>query len=123
MKRTAGPQNNARRPRPQQAIEARKHAAASKVAAVEKAIRVLGRTGVPVTRMGVAQLAGVSRSFTYENDSAKLIITSAALSERNQLLRERNELQQRLNGARANISRLSERRVQELFPDGPGPER
>ena len=45
------------------------------------------------------------------------------LSERNQLLRERNELQRRLDGARANISRLHERRVQELFPDGPGKEK
>jgi hypothetical protein len=45
------------------------------------------------------------------------------LSERNQRLRERTELQRRLDGARANISRLHERRVQELFPDGPGRER
>lgn len=42
------------------------------------------------------------------------------LSERNQLLRERNDLQRRLDGARANISRLNERRVTELFPNGPG---
>jgi hypothetical protein len=41
------------------------------------------------------------------------------LSERNQLLRERNEFQRRLDGARANISRLNERRIQDLFPDGP----
>jgi hypothetical protein len=45
------------------------------------------------------------------------------LSERNQLLRERNEFQRRLDGARANISRIHERRVQELFPDGPRRER
>jgi len=146
--------------------------------------------------MGVAQLAGVSRSFTYENDAANSIIAEAQtrtqvraegriekrtaqeeasgreralnaedeirnlrhelasqrqlvgdllgqlrepdgtwiehdrnrlrqenehlLSERNQFLRERDELQRRLAGARANISRLHERRVQELFPDGPG---
>ncbi len=42
------------------------------------------------------------------------------LSERNQLVRERDDLQRKLNGARANISRLTERRVTELFPDGPG---
>jgi len=166
------------------------------VAAVGKAVKALGRTGAPVTRVGVAQLAGVSRSFTYENDAANSIIAEAQtraqahaeghiekstaqdeaswreralnaddeiralrrelgtqrrtvgdlfgqlrepdgtwiehdrnrlrqendhlLSERNQLLRERNELQQRLDGARANILRLHERRVQELFPDGPG---
>jgi len=145
--------------------------------------------------MVVARLAGVSRSFTYENDAANKIIAAAQarsqvraedrietttvqqeaswreralnaedeirklrrelasqrqlvgdllgqlrepdgtwieqdrnrlrreheqlLSERNQLLRERNELQRRLDGARANISRLNEHRVQELFPDGP----
>jgi len=41
-------------------------------------------------------------------------------SERSQLLRECNELQRRLAGARDNVSRLSERKVTELFPDGPG---
>ncbi len=199
MKPAAGPQNIGRWPRPQRAIDARKHAAAAKVAAVEKAVRALGRTGAPVTRVCVAQLPAVSRSFTYENDSANLIIAAAQartsaraedriekrtaqeeaswreralnaedeirnvrrelatqrqlvgdllgqlrepdgtwiehdrnrlrqenehlLSERNQLLRERNELQRRLDGARANISRLHERRVQELFLDGPGRER
>src|SRR5579859_7519115 len=191
----AGTQNTARVPRPEQAIDARRRAAASKVAAVEKAIKALGRTGAPLTRMVVARLAGVSRSFTYENDVANRMITAAQamsqvraddrietrtahqeaswreralnaedeirnlrrelatqrqfvgdllgqlrepdgtwieqdrnrlrreneqlLSERNQLLRERNELQRRLDGARANISRLNEHRVQELFPDGP----
>jgi len=166
------------------------------VAAVGKAVKALGRTGAPVTRVGVAQLAGVSRSFTYENDTANSMIAEAQtrtqvradgriekrtaqeeaswreralnaeneirnlrrevvaqrqlvgdllghlrepdgtwiehdrnrlrqenehfLSERNQLLRERNELQRRLEGARANVSSLNERRMQELFPDGPG---
>jgi chromosome segregation ATPase len=192
----AGTQDAARRPRPQQAIDSRKRAATSKTAAVEKAVKALGRTGAPLTRAGVAQLAGVSRSFTYENDAANSIIAAAQartqagaedriekgtateeaswreralnaedeirnlrrelasqrhlvgdllgqlrepdgtwiehdrnrlrqenehlLSERNQLLRERNELQRRLDGARANVSRLQDRRVQELFPDGPG---
>ena len=37
----------------------------------------LGRTGVPVTRAGVARLAGVSRSFTYENDQADAMIVAA----------------------------------------------
>ena len=36
------------------------------------------------------------------------------------LARERNNLQRRLDGARANVSRLNERRVSQLFPDGPG---
>jgi len=195
MKRAAGSQSTARRPRPEQAIDARQRAAASKVAAVDKAVRALGRTGAPVTRVVVAQLAGVSRSFTYENNAANQMIAAAQartdartenrvekrtaqqeaswreralnaeaeirnlrrelstqrqlvgdllgqlrepdgtwieedrnhlrqqnehlLSERNQLLRERNELQRRLDGARANISHLHERRVQELFPNGP----
>jgi hypothetical protein len=145
--------------------------------------------------MVVARLAGVSRSFTYENDAANRMIAAAQarsqaraedriecktvqqeaswreralnaedeirnlrrelathrqlvgdllgqlrepdgtwiaqdrdrlsrevehlLSERNQLLRERNELQRRLDGARANLARLNEHRVQDLFPDGP----
>src|SRR5437762_1901893 len=50
---------------------------ASKVAAVGKAVKALGRTGAPVTRVGVAQLAGVSRSFTYENDAVNSIIAEA----------------------------------------------
>jgi hypothetical protein len=195
VKLADGTQNPALRPRPQRAIDARKHAAASKLVAVGKAVKALGRTGAPVTRAGVARLAGVSRSFTYENHAANLIVAKAQtrtqaraegriekrtaqeeaswreralnaedeirnlrrelatqrqlvgdllgqlrepdgtwiehdrnrlrqenehlLSERNQLLRERNELQRRLDGARANISRLNERRAQELFPDGP----
>ncbi len=199
MKHAGGIQTTALRPRPQRAIDARKHAAAAKVAAVGKAVKALGRTGAPVTRVGVAQLAGVSRSFTYENNAANSIIAEAQtrtqaraegriekrtaqeeaswreralnaedeirnlrrelttqrqlvgdllgqlrepdgtwiehdrnrlrqqnehlLSEQNQLLRERNELQRKLDGARANIARLQERRVQALFPDGPGRER
>ena len=41
------------------------------------------------------------------------------LVERNNLLRERSELQRRLGGARANVSRLNAQRVTELYPDGP----
>ena len=185
------------RPRPEQAIDARRREATTKVASVEKAVKLLGRTGAPITRSAVAQLAGVSRSFTYENDQARALIAAAQTrtlaraetrpetltaqqeaswreralnaedqmrklrqelatqhrlvgdlmgqlrepdgtwvehdrdrlrqenellrSERNQVLRERDELQRRLDAARANVSRLSERRVTELFPDGPGP--
>lgn len=184
------------RPRPERAIDARRQEATTKVASVVKAVKLLGRTGAPITRAAVSQLAGVSRSFTYENDQARSIIAAAQArtqaraesrpetltaqqeaswreralnaeeevrklrgelttqrrlvsdlmgqlrepdgtwieqdrerlrkenellcSERNQLLRERNELQRRLDGARANVSRLSERKVTELFPDGPG---
>ena len=199
MKLEGGTLKPALRPRPQRAIDARKNAAAAKLAAVGNAVKALGRSGAPVTRVGVAQLAGVSRSFTYENDTANSMIAEAQtrtqaradgriekrtaqkeaswreralnaedeirnlrrelatqrqlvgdllgqlrepdgtwiehdrnqlrqenehlLSDRNQLLHERNELQRRLDGARANISRLHKRRVQELFPDGPGKEK
>lgn len=185
------------RPRPQRAIDARRRTAEAKVAAVEKAVKALGRTGAPVTRAGVAQLAGVSRSFTYENADARTLIAAAQararagtatrvetltaqqeaswreralnaeeevrrlrqevaaqrrlvgdlmgrlrepdgtwleqerdrlraqnellLSERNQLVRDRDDLRRRLDGARSQVSRLNERRVAELFPGGPGP--
>jgi small-conductance mechanosensitive channel len=184
------------RPRPQRAIDARRRDSTAKVAAVQKAVGLLGRTGAPMTRAAVSQLAGVSRSFTYENEEARTVIAAAQrrtnasaegrmetmsaqqeaswreralnaedhvrklqhelttqrrlvgdligqlrepdgtwiehdrdrirkerdilLSERNQLVRDRDDLQRKLNGARSNISRLAERRVTELFPDGPG---
>jgi chromosome segregation ATPase len=183
-------------PRPDKAIDARRRAAAAKVTAVEKAVKTLGRTGAPITRAGVAQLAGVSRSFTYENDKARAMITDAQtrtqarvtdrvetmtaqqeaswreralnaedqirtlhselttqrrlvadlmgqlrqpdgtwvqddrnrlretnehlIAERDQLAKDRNELQRRLAGARANIAHLNSRHVTELFPAGPG---
>jgi len=184
------------RPRPSRAIDARRRDSTAKVAAVQKAVSLLGRTGAAMTRAAVSQLAGVSRSFTYENEEARTIIAAAQartnapaearmetmtaqqeaswreralnaenhvrklrqevttqrrlvgdligqlrepdgtwiehdrdrirnerdilLSERNQLVRDRDDLQRKLNGARSNISRLAERRVTELFPDGPG---
>lgn len=42
------------------------------------------------------------------------------LSARNQLVRDRDDLQRKVNGAPADISRLAVRRVTELFPDGGG---
>jgi chromosome segregation ATPase len=189
-------QQAGKRPRPERAIDARRREATTKVASVAKAVKLLGRTGAPISRATVSQLAGVSRSFTYENQEARAIIAAAQArtqaraearpetlsaqqeaswreralnaeeevrklrqelmtqrrlvsdlmgqlrepdgtwveqdrdrlrnenevlcSERNQVLRERNELQRRLDGARANVSRLSERNVTELFPDGHG---
>ncbi|MDQ1538921.1 MAG: hypothetical protein QOE58_3314, partial [Actinomycetota bacterium] len=65
------------RPRPEQAIDTRRRDAAAKVAAVEKAVKLLGRTGAPMTRAAVSKLAGVSRSFTYENDLARAVIKTA----------------------------------------------
>jgi hypothetical protein len=41
------------------------------------------------------------------------------LAERNQLLRERDVLQRKLDGARANIARINQHRVTQLFPAGP----
>jgi hypothetical protein len=187
------------RPQPDRAIQARRRDAAAKAKTVENAVKTLGRTGLPITRAAVARLAGVSRSFTYENDAARTIITEAQarsqakaeartamitsqeeaswreralnaedqiralrrdldaerrliadligqlrepdgtwiehdrnrlraenqqlLAERNQLLRERNALQRKLDGARANISRINQRQVTQLFPVGPGNQR
>lgn len=184
------------RPRPDQAIAARRRTASIKLAAVEKALKALARTGVPVTRTGVAHLAKVSRSFTYENEQACSAIASAQartqaravghietmtaqeeaswreralnaedeirrvrrelttqhrlvgdlmgqlrqpdgtwveedrnrlrdenerlIAERDLCVRECNELQRRLDGARANVSRLNSQSVTHLFPDGPG---
>ena len=42
------------------------------------------------------------------------------LAERNQLARERGDLRRKLEAARANLARLTEHRVAELFPNGPG---
>jgi hypothetical protein len=75
---TAGPAAAPRpAPRPEQAIAARHRAAEAKTASVGKAIKTLARTGAPVTCAGVARLAGVSRSFLYENDQARALITTA----------------------------------------------
>ncbi len=62
---------------PQQAIDVRRRVATAKVAAVQKTIKALGRSGAPITRSAVATLAGVSRSFTYQNETANSLITSA----------------------------------------------
>ena len=188
--------SSARRARPERAIATRRTVAAAKVITVERTVKALGRTGVPITRAAVALLAGVSRSFTYQNNEANAFIVAAqtrtqvrlgdrvqalnaqqqaswqerALNaedqlravrrelaeqrqlvgnligqlrepdgtwiedDRNQLrqeneqlrsqrdtqLRERNTLHRPLDGARANVSRLNQQRVSELFPDGPG---
>jgi hypothetical protein len=182
--------------RPERAIAARRRAAGAETAQVEKAVKALARTGAPISCAGVARLAGVSRSFVYENDQARAVVTAAQartqagvagripaataqqeaswreralnaeqrardlqheltaqrrltagllgqlrqpngtwladernrlqaengqlLAERNQLARERNDLHRKLDAARANLARLTERRVDELFPHGPG---
>ncbi len=187
-----------RKPIPTKAIDARHRDAAGKVAAVRKAVTTVGRTGVAINRADIARLAGVSRSFTYQNETANTLITSAQsrsrtqlagraetitaqqeaswreralnaedqtrslgrelgkhrrlvadlmgqlrdpdgtwlehdrnrlreenqllLHERNQLLATQRELHRKLDGARANVSRLNSARVTHLFPDGPGPD-
>ena len=63
--------------RPEHAIAARQRAAEVKAAAVGKAVKALARAGAPVTCAGVARLAGVSRSFIYENGQARAILTTA----------------------------------------------
>lgn len=179
--------------RPEAAIDSRRRAAAAKTTAVAKAVRTLGRAGAPITRASVAHLAGVSRSFTYENATTRALINEAQarsqakvtdrveamttqqeaswreralnaedqlrgirrelstqrrlvadlmgqlrqpdgtwieddrnrlreqneqlLAERDRLAKERNEVQRRLEGARANIAHLNSDRVTELFPD------
>lgn len=181
---------------PEQAIAARRRAAEAKAAAVGKAVTSLARSGAPLTSAAIARLAGVSRSFIYENDQARAHVTAAQartqiraagaipaataqqeaswreralnaeqrvrdlqhdltaqrrltagflgqlrqpdgtwladertrlqeenqrlLTDRSQLARERNDLHRKLEAARASLARLTEQRVTQLFPDGPG---
>jgi hypothetical protein len=65
------------RPQSKEAIDARRRDSAIKVAAVSKVVKLLGRSGAPVTRATLVRLAGVSRSFTYENEEARTIIDAA----------------------------------------------
>jgi len=187
-----------RRARPTHAIETRHRDAAAKLAAVRKAVKTLGRTGAPIKRTDITHLAGVSRSFTYQNEDADALIVAAQsrsqtrlvgqlravtaqqeaswreralhaedrarnlnnelgqqrqlvadllgqlrdpdgtwlehergrlreenerlLFERNQLLAAQQDLHRKLEGARANVTRLTSARVTQLFPDGPGPD-
>ena len=191
-----GAEPAARRSAPEQAIAARRRAAEVKAAAVGKAVQSLARSGAPLTSAAIARLAGVSRSFIYENDQARAHVTAAQartqiraagaiptataqqeaswreralnaeqkardlqheltaqrrltagflgqlrqpdgtwladeqtrlheenehlLTDRNQLARERNDLQRKLEAARASLARLTEQKVTELFPRGPG---
>ncbi len=69
---------------PTQAIEARRAAARTKEIAVDKAVRLLGRTGAPIERTAIARLAGVSRSFTYENAHARAVVDAAQNRSRNE---------------------------------------
>lgn len=66
-----------RRSAPEQAIAARRRAADAKATAVGKAVTALARSGAPLTSAAIARLAGVSRSFIYENDQARAHVTAA----------------------------------------------
>lgn len=79
---TAAAGESTTRPHPDGAIQARRRDAAAKAKAVEKVVKTLGRTGAPITRAAVARLAGVSRSFTYENEVAHAIVTEAQARSR-----------------------------------------
>jgi hypothetical protein len=62
---------------PERAIQARRTAAANKVAQVNTAITRLVRQGRPLSRSGIAESAGVSRTFVYENDEARDLVDAA----------------------------------------------
>lgn len=59
------------------AIRARRAHSDRLIGDVEKAIRQLRKTGAAVTMRGVAQRAGVSRTFLYENDAARQLVQQA----------------------------------------------
>jgi small-conductance mechanosensitive channel len=82
MTRISNPSSTTRKPRPGKAIDARQRDAAAKLAAVRRAVNTVGRTGTPVTRSDIARLAGVSRSFTYQNQTANTVISSAQARSR-----------------------------------------
>lgn len=66
-----------RRSAPTEAIEARKAAAADKVNKVRLAIRRLVKRGTPLTKANIADTAGVSRTFLYENAEARALVEEA----------------------------------------------
>jgi hypothetical protein len=77
MTSISNPSSTTSKPRPDKAIDARHRDAAAKLAAVRRTVNTVGRTGTSVTRSDIARLAGVSRSFTYQNETANTLITSA----------------------------------------------
>lgn len=66
-----------RRSAPTEAIEARKAAAADKVNKVRLAIRRLVKRGAALTKANIADTAGVSRTFLYENSEARALVEEA----------------------------------------------
>lgn len=72
-------QPSPQRARPDKAIEARRRMVTAKVTEVERAVKAILKAGAPVTKAGVAGLAvaGVSRSFVYENERARSLVAAA----------------------------------------------
>ncbi|MFE5125129.1 DUF6262 family protein [Streptomyces sp. NPDC056669] len=64
------------------AIAARRRQSRQKLAAVEKAISQLRRERGRPTIRGIAQRAGVSSSFLYENADARILVTEAVADSR-----------------------------------------
>src|ERR1039458_8643916 len=102
----------------------RKHHGESEHSNAEDRTRELSRE-ITTQRRLVSDLTGQLREpdgTWIEHDRNRLRHENQTLLfERNQLVTERAELQRRLDGARANVSRLNEQRVTQLFPNGPGP--
>lgn len=71
------PHDRPRRPRPDQAIQARRRAADAKALAVETSVKTMARAGIPITRNAVAAHAAVSRTFTYTNERANAAVAAA----------------------------------------------
>jgi chromosome segregation ATPase len=89
----------------------------------EDQIRTLRRELITERRL-VADLMGQLRQpdgTWVEDDRNRLRDQNQHLvAERDRLARERNELQRKLDGARANVTRLNSHHVADLFPGGPG---
>jgi chromosome segregation ATPase len=66
-----------RRSTPTEAIAARKSAATDKVNKVRLAIRRIAKRGSPLTKANIADTAGVSRTFLYENPEARALVEEA----------------------------------------------
>jgi hypothetical protein len=62
---------------PTAAIKARKQTSQECLAAVERAVKAMVKAGIPIESASVARHAGVSRTFTYQNETARDLIDAA----------------------------------------------
>jgi Family of unknown function (DUF6262) len=60
------------------AIEARREASAKMLQRIDQAVRQMRREGARITVAGVARRADVSRTFLYQNDKARALISAAS---------------------------------------------